>query len=342
MAVRLKDIAEDLGVSVVTVSKVLRNHSDISLATKQRVWKRMQELNYRPNLAARALVTGRSFAVGLVVPDLTHTFFSQVAKGISQALRREAYSLVIACSEEDASLEQQEIEQLLARQVDALIVASTQRTADYFRSLDEREITYVLIDRKFPDLTANFVGMDDVEVGRMATRHLIESGYRRIAHISGPNRSTAYGRMHGYQMEMESHGLPVLEGYITAGKTSDDAGDASGYEAMQRLLRLERRPEAVFSFNDPTCLGAMRAVFDAGLQIPKDVAMIGCGNLSYMDLLRVPLSTIDQASLSMGEHSARLALDLIESRTKLKPKTILVQPQLIQRASTSRNDFQAH
>ncbi len=337
MAVRLKDIAQDLGVSVVTVSKVLRNHGDISLATKQRVWKRMQELNYRPNLAARALVTGRSFAIGLVVPDLTHSFFSQVAKGISQTLRREGYSLVIASSEEDASLEKQEIEQLLARQVDALIVASTQRTDDYFQTLDERETVYVLIDRKFPDLNANFVGMDDVAVGRMATRHLIQCGYRRIAHITGPNRSTAYDRMHGYEKEMEAHGLPVPEGYIAAGKTVDDGGDESGYEAMQRLLRLEPHPEAVFSYNDPTCLGAMRAVFDAGLQIPRDVAMIGCGNINHMDLLRVPLSTIDQGSLSLGGHAARLALDLIESKTALAPKTILVEPRLIVRASSGLN-----
>ena len=124
MAVRMKDIAKDLGVSVVTVSKVLRNHSDISPATRMRVRKRMEELNYRPNLAARALVTGRTSIIGLIVPDLVHPFFGQVARGLSRVLRKKGYSLVISSSEEDPELERQEIEQLLARRVDALIIAS--------------------------------------------------------------------------------------------------------------------------------------------------------------------------------------------------------------------------
>ena len=129
MPVRMKDIARDLGVSVVTVSKVLRNHSDIGEETRERVLKRMKELNYRPNLAARALVTGHSLTMGLVVPDLVHPFFAEVAKGISRTLRKKGYSLLISSSEEDAELEQQEIEQLLARRVDALVVASAQRYA---------------------------------------------------------------------------------------------------------------------------------------------------------------------------------------------------------------------
>src|SRR3954464_15623331 len=121
MAARLKDIARDLGVSVVTVSKVLRDHPDISTETKDRVLKRMKELNYRPNLAARALVTGRSYIAGLVVPDLVHPFFGQVAKGLSQGLRKKGYSLVLSSSEDDPELEQQEIELLLARRVGVLI-----------------------------------------------------------------------------------------------------------------------------------------------------------------------------------------------------------------------------
>src|SRR5215831_34090 len=133
MTVRMKDIARDLGVSVVTVSKVLRNHSDISEETRERVLKRMKELNYRPNLAARALVTGRSYTIGLVVPDLVHPFFAQVAKGLARVLRKKGYSLLISSSEEDPQLEQQEIDQLLARRVDALVVASAQWTVETFR-----------------------------------------------------------------------------------------------------------------------------------------------------------------------------------------------------------------
>ena len=124
MIVRLKDIARDLGVSTVTVSKAIRNHVDISEATKKRVRARMKELNYRPNLAARSLITGRSCMVGLVVPDLVHAFFSELAKGLSSVLRQNGYGLILSSSEEDPSLEKEDIEQMLARRVDALLVAS--------------------------------------------------------------------------------------------------------------------------------------------------------------------------------------------------------------------------
>src|SRR5947208_3316125 len=124
MAVRLKDIAQDLNISVVTVSKVLRKHPDIGPATRQKVLKRMKELNYRPNLAARALVTGRTHAIGLIVPDLVHPFFGQVAKALSNSIRVKGYSLMLSSSDDDPALEEQEIEQMLARRVDVLVVAS--------------------------------------------------------------------------------------------------------------------------------------------------------------------------------------------------------------------------
>jgi len=142
----MKDIARDLGVSVVTVSKVLRNHSDIGEQTRQRVLKRIKDLNYQPNFAARALVTGRTYTVGLVVPDLVHPFFAQVAKGLSSALRKRGYSLILTSSEEDPELEAQEIVRLLARRLDAMVIASAQRTVESFRRIEEQKTPYVLVD----------------------------------------------------------------------------------------------------------------------------------------------------------------------------------------------------
>src|SRR5271165_585939 len=181
MRSRLKDIAQDLGLSVVTVSKVLRNHPDISEATRKRVLRRMKEVDYRPNPAARALVTGRSYIIGLVVPDLVHPFFGQVAKALGRVLRVQGYSLVLASSESDAELERQEIERLLARRVDALIVASAQSRADSFRRIAAQKTPYILIDRRFAGLGANFVGVDDEAIGRMVAAHLADEGCRRIA-----------------------------------------------------------------------------------------------------------------------------------------------------------------
>src|SRR5690242_21366329 len=149
MPIRLKDIALDLGVSVVTVSKVLRNHQDISPDTRNRVLTRMKELNYQPNWVARSLVTGKSHLMGLVVPDLVHPFFAQVAKGASTVLRKQGYSLIISSSEEDAELEKREIEQMVGRNLDVLIIASAQRGLESFRRLDEQNKPYILLDRRF-------------------------------------------------------------------------------------------------------------------------------------------------------------------------------------------------
>ena len=336
MPARMKDIARDLGVSVVTVSKVLRNHSDISPETRERVLKRMKELNYRPNLAARALVTGRTYMIGLIVPDLVHPFFAEVAKGLSKILRKKGYGLVISSSEEDPELEKQEIDQLLARRVDALMIASAQWTVESFRHIEEVKTPYVLIDRRFVGLAANFVGVDDEEVGAVATEHLIEAGCQRIAHIRGPELSTALGRLEGYRRALTRRGQAVLPGYVVAGRSADDAADASGYHAMRQLLRLDPRPDGVFCYNDPVAMGALKAILEAGLRVPEDVAVIGCGNLRYAELLRVPLSSIDQNSASIGERAAKLALSLIESKGTARPRTILLPPKLAVRDSTRR------
>lgn len=341
MAVRLKDIARDLNVSVVTVSKVLRNHSDISEETRERVLKRMKELNYRPNLAARALVTGRSFSVGLVVPDLVHPFFAEVAKGLSKELRKKGFSLLIASSEEDAELEQQEIEMMLARRVDALVVASAQWTVESFRRIEEQKIPYVLIDRQFAGLAANFVGVDDEAVGALATAHLMERGCRRIAHIRGPELSTGLGRLAGYRRALAKEGMAPLPGYVVMGRSVDNLSDSSGQEAMLRLLALEPPPDGVFCYNDPTAMGAMKAILESGLRVPEDVAVVGAGNVNYAELLRVPLSSIDQHSDSIGEHAGRLALSLVESKTVVRPRTVLLEPGLVARASSARGLWHA-
>jgi LacI family transcriptional regulator len=336
----MKDIAHELGVSVVTVSKVLRNHSDISDETRERVLRRIKELNYRPNLAARALVTGRTCTVGLIVPDLVHPFFAQVAKGLSRVLRKKGYSVVISSSEEDTELEQQEVDQLLARRVDALLIASAQWTVDTFRRIEEQQVPYVLIDRFFAGLTANFVGVDDQEAGRLAVEHLIDQGCQRIAHIRGPEVSTAIGRAEGYRQALAAHGITLPPTYVIRSR-GDDAADASGYAAMQQLLKVEPRPDAVFCYNDPIAMGAMKANLESGLRVPGDIAVVGCGNVNYAELLRIPLSSVDQNSGAIGERAAKLALSLIEAKAAPRPRRILLKPTLIVRDSSRKHDVNA-
>ena len=324
MSVTMKDIAQELGISIGTVSKVLRDHPDISPETRERVRQRMRELNYRPNLAARALVTGRTHSIGLVVPDLVHPFFGEVAGGLSKLLRKQGYSLIISSSDEDFELENRAIDQLLARRVDALILASSQKDAGFFRNLEKQKTK------------VNFVGVDDEQIGRMATEHLIEMGCRRIAHIGGPGISTAVGRLRGYRRALERHGLRADPLYVISREHADEASDATGYEAMNALLAAKRAPDGVFCYNDPTAMGAMQAAIEKGIRIPRDLAFIGSGNVRYAKFLRVPLSTIDQQSEEIGDRAAALALKLIESKTHLKPATVLLTPRLVARESSAR------
>jgi LacI family transcriptional regulator len=334
--VRLKDIARDLGVSVVTVSKVLRNHSDISPATRARVLRRIKELNYKPNPVARALVTGRSYMAGLVVPDLVHPFFAEVAKGLTSVLRTQGYSLVIASSEEDVSLERQEIDQMLARRLDVLLIASAQWTVETFRNIEEQQRPYILIDRKFSGLPANFVGTDDVAIGRLATEHLLANGCRRIAFLGGDYVSTAIERLEGYRATLAEAGITLPPEYILRQPHSDDQAEITGFRCMSDLLRLDPRPDAVFCSNDPLALGAMRAILEAGLRIPEDIAIVGSGNSSFAALLQTPLTSIDQDSKLLGATAAEMALGLVNAKEPVRPRQILLRPKLIARRSSLR------
>ena len=323
MAVRIKDIARDLGVSTVTVSKVLRENADIGDATRRRVLKRLKELNYQPNMLARGLASGRTHTVGLVVPDLVHPFFAEFAKSLGGVLRGSNRALLLASSEEDPEVERQEIRTLLSRGVDVLLIASCQPNLRNFYELGDVRTPYLLFDRNFPHLAAHFVGADDVLVGEMATQHLIDIGRRRIAHIGGKNTSPAFNRLRGYRSALASASLPAAEDLIVICERTEESGDKAGFQAMQELLRLRPRPDAVFCYNDLTAVGAMEATLQAGLGVPEDVAFIGCGNLRYANYLRIPLSSIDHGTAQLGKVAGELALEL-SAKPEQEPRSILL------------------
>jgi LacI family transcriptional regulator len=332
MAVRLKDIAADLGVSTVTVSKVLRGGLDIGERTRARVLKRMAELNYQPNMQARGLASGRSFAVGLVVPDLVHPFFGEFAKSLAGALRASGLALMLASSEEDPDIERQEIRTLVNRGMDVILVASCQ-------NIEEAELLppggppLLLIDRNLPKLTADFVGSNDVLVGEMATRHLIGLGRKKIAHIGGHGTSPAVDRFQGFRNALTVAGIKLPKGYVITRDRFEESGDSAGYRAMQELLSQKSRPDAVFCYNDLSAIGAMQAAMQAGLSIPGDIAFAGCGNLRYADYFKVPLTSVDQSIERMGEAAARRVLAL-SIKPDDEPETFFVEPKLIVRRST--------
>ncbi len=329
--VRLKDIARDLNVSVMTVSKVVRACADVGPETRKRVLARIKELNYQPNWVARSLAARHTFMIGLIVPDLMNSFFAEIAKGVSAAIRPLGYDVVICNSEEDCAFESSEVDRLLARQVDGLILASAQPPSwtDVFDRIEARGVPYVLIDRRFADVRAPYVGADDEAIGRLATTHLIESGCHRIAHIAGPPLTPGVGRLKGYREALAEAGLAVPDSYVV---NAND--DATGYQAARRLLALDPRPDGVFGYNDPTATGAMKAILEAGLAIPGEIKVIGVGNVHYSDLLRVPLSTIDQGSATIGQQAAEILMKTIGSKRRRQPRTVIIEPTLIVREST--------
>jgi len=335
MNVRLKDIANELGVSVVTVSRALRDRPDIAKETKNRILERVKELNYRPNLTARSLVTGRSSLIGFVVPDLIHPFFGEIAKGLSAALREQGYYVIVASSESDPKLEQDEIEHMLAHHLDCLVLASCQENGDALRRIGDAGVPLVLIDRKFRGFDSNFVGVNDYKVGELATEHLIGQGCRRIAHIRGPATSVGNNRAEGYRDTLVRRGIAAPDEYIiSCGDASESDGETRGRRAMEAILALKPRPDGLFCFNDTVAVGAMFKAFEAGLSIPKDLAIVGCGNFHYSGNLQVPLTSVDQRAREIGERTARMISTLLEKEASNRSRKVVLEPQLIARASS--------
>ncbi len=331
MPTTLADIARSLGVSKMTVSRAINNHPEISPETRERILEAAQKMNYRPNQYARALTTNHSYLLSIVVPDFMHSYFAEICRGVEDVARPLGYQNLICNTDEDAAKELSEVEALLPR-TDGLIIASAlpPKGAKFYRSLIKEGAKIVLIDRLQEGLRCPIVTTDDVQVGVLATEHLIKLGHHRIGHLRGTIVSTAVGRFEGYKQALIKHGLPFKDSLVR------DCGfsEREGREAMSAWIREGTVPPAVFAANDPAAIGAMSAIEDAGLKIPDDVAIVGGGNIHYGDMLKVPLTTVSWSKSEMGQAAARLLIEMIEGgKSKGKGQQIIVSPELIVRQS---------
>jgi LacI family transcriptional regulator len=333
MAVTMKHIAQALGVSVVTVSKVMRDHSDIGEETRKRVLSKAKELNYRPNLTARSLVTGQSYQVGIIVPTLLHPFFAEVLEALSTTMKQYGYAVIISSSMEDAAIEEAAIEQLLDHRLDGLIVASCSTSPAKFEELQEHGIPFVLIDRFFPDFKTNFVGVDDLEMGRIATEHLISMGCKRIAHIRGLEFTTGVRRYEGYKLALKQHGLKLDPRLVTPYMTADGRDWEQSFDAMRSLLE-GKRPDGVFCYNDPTAIAAIDVTVATGLRVPEDIAFVGCDNLHFDGSLKSPLTSVDHHSGLIGVRAAQMLLGLLNDKQFKTLNQVLLRPSLVVRESS--------
>ena len=325
MPVTLEDIARALNVSKMTVSRAINNHPEINRETRERILATAQKMKYRPNQFARALTTNHSYLIGIVVPDLMHSYFAEICRGVESQARPVGYQNLICSTDEESRKEKDEIEALLSR-TDGLIVASALPASEvkFYRRLLSEGANIVLIDRVLDGLRCSAVTTDDVEVGRLATEHLIKLGHKKIGHLRGPEVSTSLKRLQGYQEAMTKARLKPL--VRECGFTESD-----GRTAMQQWIARNDLPTAIFAANDPAAIGAMSALSEAGLSVPEDVALIGAGNIHYGDMLSVPLTTVSWSKSVMGQEAASLLLGLIDG--KKKPSKVTVPPELLIRRS---------
>jgi LacI family transcriptional regulator len=328
----MKRIAAELGVSVTTISKVLNHHADIGPDTRARVLARVEQLGYRPNAVARSLSLRRTHTLGVIIPDLMHSFFVEVVAGLEAIASARGFGVLLCSSNEDARKERAEIEMLRARQVDGIVLASANATGNtaLLRDVAGQGTALVMIDRDdHPHVRCHRVLTDDLKVGALATAHLLSRGRVAVAHIAGPPIAHAKRREQGYRQALSAAGVRVRSERIVPGGFME----ADGYRAMTTLLRGEPRVDAVFAVNDPAAIGAMRAVWDAGLRVPEDISIVGAGDVAYSDLIRVPLTTVRWSKRDLGRAAAELILDQMASSRQWRPRRVIIPPELVVRES---------
>jgi len=329
----MKRIAGELGVSITTVSKVLNNRADISEATRSRVLAKVEELGYKRNAVARSLSLRRSHTLGIIIPDLMHSFFVEIIAGIEPVASSRGYGLLLCSSSENPEKEQSELEMLRSRQVDGIVLASAHGSGitGLLQQLTKQGTTLVMIDRDdHPGVKCHRVLTDDERVGHLATDHLLDLGRRAIAHIGGPAIVHAKRREKGWRDALRARDIKAPDEWIVRGGFME----SEGYQAMKRLLDVRPKIDAVFAANDPSAIGAMKAIWEAGLRVPDDIAVVGVGDIALGDLLRVPLTTVGWSRTDQGRHAAELMLNSLDEDNDAEPQRIIIPPRLIARASS--------
>ena len=332
----ITDLAKQLGVSVSTVSRALNDHTSISAATKKRVWQLAKELHYQPNHLAAGLRKGRSNLLGVIVPHIDGHFFTLVVKGIEAVASKTGFNVMICQSNEDVAHERKNIETLLGAQAEGILVSLARNTRDFkhFDKVRKQDIPLVFFDRVLDGTDVNSVVIDDREGGYQCTKHLLAQGCRRIAQFGGPQHLNIYKhRRQGYFDALLEAGLPLDEELVYyCDMTLED-----GAAGMQHMLRLPQPPDAVFSASDFSVVGALQEIKRHGLRVPQDVALVGFSNETFTSLTEPTLTSVDQCCEQMGQSAMRLFLEILEEGSStFSPRRIVLQPDLLVRASSRR------
>jgi len=323
-------IAKKAGVSVNTVSRALNDKPDINPMTKKKIIEIAKESGYVPNLLAKSLKLGESKTIGVIVSNLFNPFFSSVTYGIDEKVRKKGYSIIICNSDSNYQREEEAIATLIKKRVDGILITPIRKSSLDASFLQKAKIPCVLMMSHFKVEGFDYVGFDDKMGAFLATEHLINKGHRRILYLGGPPHfSLAQDRLFGYEKALTTYGIKTDQSLIKAVTPKLE----EGYRAVKEILSTRFNFTAIFAFNDYLALGAMKAIFERGLKIPDDIALVGYDDIEFASLSIVPLTTIRLPKYMLGNKSAEILLAKIKKQQS-KTQSLLLKPELIVRDST--------
>lgn len=338
MVVKLKDIADRVGVSVTAVSLVLNNkESKIAEKTKKRILQAAKDMNYRPNQVAISLKNRSSKTIGLIVPDIRNSFFSSLARGIEERCRELDYTLILCNTSDRHKRDIEYIRMLRAKNVDGVLYCmSSDSNKEIFkesvRLLKANDLPFILVDRHFDIRGVISITLDHREGGYLATKHLLELGHRKIACITGPSNLTdAQDRVKGYSDALKEYGIRKNKKLIKEGQYNL----TSGIEMTKELIESGVDFSAIFACNDLMAFGAYKAIRDKGLSVPNDISLMGYDDIFLTDIFEVPLTSIHQPVEELGNEATDKLIELIDRKTHLSER-VLLEPKLVVRESTSK------
>lgn len=351
MPATLKDIAEELNISVTAVSRALRDMPDIGPKTTKLVKETAERLGYRRNMAARYLKTNRSMMLGMVVTDIGNPVFAAMYKGIECVCQKSGYTLLLGNSNESAKQEGAVISNMLDHGIDGILLVPSMENQSVLRQLEQAKVPYLILQRKFPGLSAGYVQSNDYEGGCLAARHLYELGHRRFLYVSAPMHiSSARDRYQGFMAYLREQDQPESAVEIL----ECDGTRAGSCRAIQRWMAdwtaakascAEGEPEpgggrweatAIFCFSDYVAYGVYSALTDQGIRIPEDISVMGYDNNEYSDMTLPPLTTVDICPAEIGRQAAEWILDYInDPREEKNQERVILQPKLVVRGSTA-------
>jgi len=329
----MKDVAREAGVSTSTVSHVINNNRFVSEAIRDKVNAAIDQLNYAPSALARSLKLNQTRTIGMLLTASSNPFYSEVVLGVERSCYERGYSLILCNTDGDEERMNRSIETLLQKRVDGLIMMCTENHCPSQDALNRYPSLPIVMMDWSPFDGANDIIQDNALIGgKMATEFLISQGYTRIACITGPlDKTTAQQRLAGFRQAMHEANLEIMPGYEVSG----DFEFAGGLSAMQQLLALAVPPHAVFASNDAMAVGVYQAVYQQGLRIPTDVAVMGYDDIQLAQYMTPPLTTIHQPKDELGE----LAIDTLLHRLQepdTEAQVLSLTPELIIRGSVSK------